>query len=141
MGVLGFKAFNTNLINRYGEKMILHHIYSCNDPIIYGKSGFHMCLNLEDTLKYFDKEKGIEIARVYGFGDYVVHDDDYFGYYDSYAFENIILLDIMSREEIIKHILKRDELSQLRFIRDYVLNDDELKLFNISEGSKKIFRY
>ena len=53
--MLGYKCFNENLINRYGTKFEIGKIYHANGNIKFGNkgNGFHLCKNLEDTLRYF----------------------------------------------------------------------------------------
>ena len=65
-----------------------HKIYTTDEDISYGKGGFHFCLRLEDTLRYFDGfERNVVIIEVTGFGNYHEYWDDYYEYYDMYAYE------------------------------------------------------
>ena len=48
--------FNDDLTNRYGTKFEVGKTYHANGDIKFGNdgNGFHMCKNIEDTLRYFD---------------------------------------------------------------------------------------
>ena len=54
--MLGYKCFNENLTNRYNTKFEIGKIYHVNGNIKFGNNGngFHICKNLEDTLRYFN---------------------------------------------------------------------------------------
>ena len=50
----GYKCFSEGLVNRYGVKFEIGKIYHTENEVKYQYNGFHMCANLEDTLRYFD---------------------------------------------------------------------------------------
>ena len=54
--MIGFKVFDYGLINRYGFKYELNKTYHTDGELRFGidGNGFHMCKNIEDTLRYFD---------------------------------------------------------------------------------------
>jgi len=128
--IIGYKCFNKGLINRYGKKFIIGQIYHVDKNVSFGnnKHGFHMCVNLEDTLRYFDSEN-IEIAEVIGFGNYELMEDEYNGFYDMYAVENLIIRKILSRDEIINYALNINEFRVQRFLQLFVLSEEEKLLF------------
>lgn len=69
--ITGYKCFNKDLINRYGMQFEVGKIYSVNGNISFGNNGndFHMCVRLEDTLRYFDSfTQEIDICEVIGYG-------------------------------------------------------------------------
>lgn len=88
---------------------------------------------LEDTLRYQLKDEDCltrpNIAKVIGFGDIVESFDDYYGYYELYAAENIKILKYLKEEEIIDYAPNLREDRMLRFVSLYRLNSDEIKLF------------
>ena len=88
--IKGYKCFNKNLINRYGIPFEVGKTYKVDGNISFGNNGngFHMCVNLEDTLRYFDGfNTEIDICEVIGDGNFVLFEDNYYGYYDMYSFE------------------------------------------------------
>lgn len=93
--IIGYKCFDVGLINRYGMKFDVGKDYHVSNEIKYQNNGFHMCTNLEDTLRYFDAMNGeVEIAKVIGYGSIDEYDDEYNGFYEMYAVENIRVLHI-----------------------------------------------
>ena len=130
--IYGYKCFNSDMTNRYGKKFELGKVYSINGKVKFGNSGngFHFCKNIEDTLRYFDaKDDEVKICIVRGFGEFVLEEDDYNGYYDMFSIENMEIMKILSRQEIIHIALNLNELRVCRFIQCFKLNDDEIELF------------
>ena len=130
--IKGYKCFNKNLINRYGIPFEVGKTYSASGDISFGNNGngFHMCLNLEDTLRYFDGfNSEIDICEVIGYGNFVLFEDNYYGYYDMYSVEKIQIIKKLSREEIIDKMLNSIEFRVIRFIQGYKLSPFELQLF------------
>ena len=129
--VEGYKCFNEGLINRYCFSFEVDKEYHIDGDIKYQSNGFHMCKNLEDTLRYFDTfNENVDIAKVVGYGEVYTYDDEYNGFYDMYATEYIKLLQVLSRKEIINYALNLPEEQVKRFISLYKLNNDEILLFN-----------
>ena len=136
----GYKCFNSGLVNRYGLKFEPFKEYHATGDIIFHSNGFHMCVNLEDTLRYFDAmNKSVDIAKVVGYGDTSQYDDEYNGYYDMYAVEYLKILSVLSRDEIIDYALKLTPLRAKRFISLYKLSDNEIILFKEKFYNKKIY--
>ena len=130
--IKGYKCFNKNLINRYGIPFEVGKTYSASGDISFGNNGngFHMCLNLEDTLRYFDGfNSEIDICEVIGYGNFVLFEDNYYGYYDMYSVEKIQIIKKLFREEIIDKMLNSIEFRVIRFIQGYKLSPFELQLF------------
>lgn len=127
----GFKGFNKDMTNRYGQKFEEGETYHTDENIGFGndKYGFHFCENIEDVFRYFDSET-MNIARVTATGEMVEGFDDYYEYYDMYSAETIHIDHIMSREEIILELLSRNPLQVCRFLRTgFKLNSEEEMLF------------
>ena len=124
MEIIGYKAFNKDLTNRYGTKFEPGKIYTINDGNIqFGNqgNGFHLCKNMEDCFRYFSFKNENEsiMISVRAFGDYHEFNDDYYGYYDMYAFENIEILKILTREYIVNYMLTLDSHALERFLMGY----------------------
>ena len=69
MEIKGYKAFNSNMTNRYGRPFDEGKSYTINTAlrVKFGNdgTGFHFCERLEDTLRYFPAmEEEIKIAEV-----------------------------------------------------------------------------
>ena len=132
MSIIGYKAFDKNLVNRYGTKFQVGKIYIAEGIVKFGNNGngFHLCKNMEDTFRYFDAmEKEIDVCKVSGSGDIVEYCDEYYGYYDMYAVSELEILSKLSRKEIIDYALRLNDIRLKRFLSGYKLNDEELELF------------
>ena len=132
MEVLGYKCFNKNMTNRYGQKFEVGKTYSIVGKVKFGNNGhgFHMCKRMEDTLRYFDAMKeDVIICFVLGSGEIVSYKDEYDGYYDMFAVSNLKILKQLTREEIIMKALLLSEERVKRFISGYKLNSEEINIF------------
>ena len=132
MGIIGYKAFDKGLINRYGTKFEVGKIYIAEGAVKFGNqgNGFHLCKNMEDTFRYFDgMESEIDICKVKGSGDAIEYYDEYYGYYDMYAVSELEILSKLSREEIIDYALRLNDIRIKRFLSGYKLTDEELDIF------------
>lgn len=132
MEKIGYKCFNEDMTNRYGKKMEVGKIYTTKGEIKFGNSnhGFHFCKNIEDTIRYFNpKEETVCICLVRGFGTISEGFDDYNGYYDMYASENIEIIKKLSREEVIAIGLSLYPERVCRFVSQFKLYDDEIEMF------------
>lgn len=129
MEVKGYKAFNSDMTNNYGEKFEEGKTYHVDGPISFGVhgNGFHMCKRIEDTFRYVDPV-GVKVAKVVGFGDIGEGYDEYNGYFDMYSVSDIKIEKIMSREEIITEVLKGGRQSAVRFIvTGFTLTSEEVE--------------
>lgn len=122
------------MTNRYGNKFEVGKIYKVDGDISWGNcgNGFHMCMRLEDCFRYFNSDTSL-VTFVRGFGNLVLHEDDYYGYYDMYACECMEIIRVVPREEVIGLMLLADEFRQRRFVRDFNLTLDERKLFSVKD--------
>lgn len=128
----GFKGFNEDMTNRYGEHFEEGKTYHVDKKIGFGNDqyGYHFCENIEDIFRYFDCSKGIKVARVTASGNMVEGRDEYYEYFDMYSAETIHIDHVMTREEIILEILNRTPLQACRFIRTgFKLSDEEDAMF------------
>lgn len=128
--IFGFKAFNNGLVNHYGFKYEINKLYHTNKDLKFGNEGhgFHMCKNIEDVFRYYDSENS-EVCIVMGFGDKILYEDEYNGYYEMYVTEYMIIEKILTREEIISYILNLNPDRVTRFISLFKLTDKEKNIF------------
>ncbi len=131
MVVFGYKGFNTNQTNRYGKYFEKLKTYSVTGEISFGNNGngYHLCKNLCDVFRYFNGENDILVAEVIGFGEYCKYDDEYYGYYDMFSFENIIILNFLTRNEIIEKMLTASVFDVEKFLITFKLLPHEINLF------------
>lgn len=130
--IIGYKAFNNTMENRYGVKFEKDKKYSVEGKLQFGNNGngFHFCKNLEDTLRYVDAMNDkVKIALVSTDDEYLKHDDEYYEYYDMYVSSSIKIEHIFTREEVLKHIMNSSVISINRFLSLFKLTDDEIELF------------
>lgn len=130
--IVGYKCFNKGLINRYGCKFEVGKIYHIKGKIKFGNNGngFHICLNLEDTLRYYDAmNEEVDIAQVICYGSIIENSDEYYGYYDMYACEYMIITKVLTRKDIIAYAIKLNSESAKRFISLFRLTPEEILLF------------
>lgn len=128
--VNGYKCFNKDLTSRYGDVFEIGKTYHSMGEIKFNKNGFHMCTNLEDTLRYFDAfNEEVDIANVVGYGKVDKYDDEYNEFFDMYATEYLIINHIMSHDEIINYALNLPPYRLKRFLSLYKLSKEELVMF------------
>ena len=127
----GYKCFEKGLINRYGFSFKEGVEYHSENSIKFGNNGngFHVCLRLEDTLRYFDAmDHEVDIAKVSCHGNYDSYEDDYNEYYDMYAFEYMKIDKVLTRKEIMEYALQLPELRANRFLSLYRLTEEEKEI-------------
>lgn len=147
MEIYGYKCVNKDKTNRYGITYELNKTYTIKDPnknISFGNNGygFHFCLNLEDTLRYFDAiNNEVIIYLVKGFGDIIEYEDEYNGFYNMYVSSNMEFIKELTREEIINYALTLNSERIKRFISLFKLNDSEINLIKNKYNSLIINQY
>lgn len=127
----GYKCFNSDMTNLYGNKFEVGKKYSIRGELKIGTrgNGFHICGNLEDTLKYFGAfNEDIVICEVIGTGEILSDWDDYYGF-EKLAVSELEIVKILSRDEIIQMALSFGEDRVFRFIQLFKLTEEEIKLF------------
>lgn len=139
--VYGYKAFHNGLLGYNDFKFEVGKKYTCDD-ILAKHKGFHFCLRLEDTLRYFLYEENIEICLVKGTVNIQKFDDEYFGYYELFVCDNLEILKKVSREDIIEYykhlkISKYNEYRFCRFVRNYPLIETEKKELQLDKRKIK----
>ena len=132
----GYKILTSDMKNRYGVEFKIGETKTIEGDIKWGPNGngFHFCKNLEDCFRYMDAfNEDTIIARVKGYGDLQKVDDEYNGYYEMYVCRNIEVIRVLDRDEIIKTVLKKNNIYAYRnFISTFPLTDEEIKLFSES---------
>ena len=139
--IKGFKAFDSDMNNRFGVHFEEGAVYNVLGPVVFGNNGngYHFCRRLEDTLRYVDgMNSNIQIAEVIGIGDIKKSSDEYYGYYDMYVASSLFIVKILSRDEIVRLGLQMPDFRSERFVKGYRLTDEEIELFKnkFSENSQ-----
>ena len=131
MHIKGYKAFNKDKTNRYGITFEEGKTYQIEGEIRFGNqgNGYHICTHLCDVFRYVNCKEGIEVALVLGSGKVHHYDDEYYGYYDMFAVEQMTILRFLSREEILAYALKMHELDSKKFLSSFQLTDEEKRVF------------
>ena len=136
MEIKGYKTFNKDMTNRYGERFEVGGTYATppDEEIKFGNdgNGFHFCERLEDTYRYFPAlDEEVTSTEVTGSGTIVDYDDEYYGYYDMHASSIITIDRVLTREEIIDMYLdpKCPEHRVLRFLGSFRLTQEEIQKF------------
>ncbi|HOZ89025.1 MAG TPA: hypothetical protein PK737_02205 [Bacilli bacterium] len=128
----GYKVFDANMKNMYGEEFKVGETYHCPGPIAFGTQGqgWHFCKRLEDALRYaVGLGENFIVCAVTGFGKIIESFDDYNEYYDMYSASDMIINKALTRQEIIDYIVEANDFQIKRFISLYKLNPEEIKLF------------
>ena len=130
--VKGYKAFNIDATNRYGKPFTEGGTYRVTGDIKFGNdgNGFHMCTALSDVFRYFNAtEEEVLVAEVTGRGQMMSFDDNYYGYYDMYACEEITIDKFLKRNEIIEKMLNSPSSQVKKFIVTCKLTSEEAIMF------------
>lgn len=126
--VKGYKAFNKDATNRYGKPFTEGETYHVDGEIKFGNdgNGFHMCTALSDVFRYVNAvEDDVLVAEVTGRGQMVHFDDNYYGYYDMFACEEITIDKFLSRTEVIDRILNSPVHEVRKFLTTCRLSEEE----------------
>lgn len=143
-GIVGYKCFNKNLICNFNSfQMKEKCIYTTNENIKFRQHGFHFCIRLEDTLRFFgDIENEKEICMIKAFGDIYWYNDEYNGYYDMGCTNKIYIENIMTRDDIINYANNLNDERFIRFIMGYKLLKNELDYFKDKyEKNARVYSY
>lgn len=130
--IKGYKAFNKDATNRYGQVFIEGETYYSQGKLQFGNNGngFHMCTALSDVFRFVNAlDDEVLVAEVTGSGNYVLNNDFYYGYFDMYCFEMITINKFLSREEIINKMLASPSYEVKKFFSTCRLNRDEKFMF------------
>lgn len=127
--IQGYKCFHKGLIDNDGCQYEVGKVYHTKE-FMEKDHGFHVCTNLEDTLRNFDAMNSeVDIALVNCFGKLNKFNDENYGFYDMYLAENIVIKKVLTREEIINYALNLDPESIKRFLTLFKLTEEEIILF------------
>ena len=128
MEVKGYKAFNKDATNRYGQPFTEGGTYHVEGEVKFGNdgNGYHMCTSLSDVFRYVNAtEDDVLVALVTGRGKYDKYDDTYYGYYDMYSFEEMTIDKFLSREEVIERMLNSPAHEVNKFLSTCRLSEEE----------------
>ncbi len=142
MFVIGYKALNSDMTNRYGDKYVIGKTYHAEGELRLGNlgNGFHLCTNLEDCFRYVKADDCL-ITEVIGFGKLLEYNDEYYGYYNMYVAEYMRIIRVISRDEIIStaKLLSDDRL--VRLIQTYPMSDEEVEEVSThAKGKTKVLK-
>lgn len=126
----GYKCFHENFMTSQGIRLLPENIYTYNDSIRVKRSGFHFCLRLEDTLRYFNGlVDSVILCKVKALGNVEWYDDDYNEYYDICCTDKIYIDIPLSREEILSYVDCLVDFRFIRFIQGFKFTREELVYF------------
>lgn len=84
----------------------------------------------------------IDIAKVICYGNIDKYDDEFYGYYNMYSCEYMIVDRVLTRKEIINYALNLDSERVKKFISLFKLTREELILFkNKFEQYEQVTEY
>lgn len=140
--IIGYKAYNKGLINQFNEHFEVGKEYTIPKETKWQNSGFHFSKNMEDVLRYYNGFDDIDICVVMGYGNIRSCYDSYYDY-ETYLADNIKIIRVLTRQEIIDYARQLPEDRLCRFITGYKLTDDEREYFylNSSDKVKRFIRY
>lgn len=131
--IKGYKAFNSDKTNRYGIPFEEGKAYKVDGDISFGNqgNGFHMCTSISDVFRYIDASdiNNYKIAVVYGYGDSVLYEDDYEGYYDMYACRCMYVKKFLTRSEVFEIFKELNDWQVLKVIKTSKLLPKEIIFF------------
>ena len=122
----GYKCF------KKGCEIKIDKIYHFGDGIKFDndETGYYACKRLEDALRCQTTIDGeIDVAKVTCWGVNREYQDDIYEFYDSFDYEDMVVNEIMPREDIINYGLGLDEVRVKRFISLFKLTKEEILLF------------
>lgn len=111
--------------------------------ISYGVNGYryHFALRPEDCLRYFDTMNvKVDIACVESLGILKEYYDEYYGYYNLYVTNSILIKHVLTREEFISYMLNTNERGVERLIKGFKLNEEEIKMILERYPSDRLYK-
>lgn len=137
---IGYKAYNTGLVNRYGQVHEVKKIYTYEGELLWKKAGFHYCEHLEDTLRYYDAMNGsIDICQVIGFGQLEKFYDSYYDYEITVS-DHLKIVKKLTREEIIAYANSLPAYRLCRFIQGFRLTQEEIDLILSTHNELEVYQ-
>lgn len=133
MKITGYKAFNQDMTNQYGKTFEEGKTYRVTGEIKKGThgNGYHFAANLEDSIHFIldDDHKEVVVAKVTGEGIIKIFTSEDGSFEDLYVTNQLTIDHILSREEIITHMLEKHPIYAQRFIIKFPLSKEEQLLF------------
>lgn len=142
----GYKLLDEGFINEYGHTYEFNKKYYLNGSLRWNYNGFHFCTNIEDTLRYRNKDKEtFVIVEVFASGNIVDGsnvENDYYGYESGYASSEIELIREVSREEMIDIVIKSKNVDRVtRLILSIPLTEEEINLIRDNYNNRIVEQY
>lgn len=133
MKITGYKAFNPGLTNQFGMPFEEGKTYTVTGEIKKGRNGngYHFAANLEDSIHFIIDEdhEEVVVAQVTGEGIIITFETEDGEFSDLYVTSQLTINHILTREEIINHMLERHAVFAQRFIKKFPLTPEERQLF------------
>ncbi len=128
--VIGFKAFKTGLINKYGSSFEKGVLYSKDaEQLKFGEHGhgYHIATNLADTFRFFNPQKENVYCEVSVYGKMLQASDYLYNCGSMYVVEKFEITKILSRQDILEYVFQSDFNELKRYFALYPFTKDELK--------------
>ena len=142
----GYKLLDEGFVNEYGHVYEFDKEYQLIGDLKWNHNGFHFCTNIEDTLRYRNREtNSFVIVEVIASGDIVDGsnlENDYYGYETGYASSKIQLVREVSREEMINIEVTSNNINRVtRLIVSIPLTEDEINLIKNYYSNQLVDKY
>ena len=129
MAVIGYKAFNKDLVDENGlefEPWVRYEASNEKNHI----SGFCFNINLEDSLEKFGGSDGdVCVAKVYTDGTLKYPEKKAYTENDCLMTDEIEVVKVLNRETIIEYGLNLSGERLQKFINNFRLTNEEIKMF------------
>lgn len=140
--MIGYKSFDPNCKDQYGNSYEVGKKYHSVDSPNFGHSGFHFCSRPEDTLRYASSNQNFDIYLIEASGNIVLYNDEYYGYYDMYSSEYMRILRYVSRFEVVHGIVSSNNEDRInRLISLTKLSKDEIEYILKNTKSELVRNY
>lgn len=132
MEIKAFKAFKSDLTNKYGQKFELAKKYmNPNQNLKFGSygtkdNGFHMASSLPDTFRFFNPTLDNIYCEVEGSGKIITVDNYYYDSAPMYVAETMEIKKILTRDDIIEMAYNASTEELSRYIALFPFTQDEL---------------
>ena len=125
--MIGYKAFNSDGTNRYGEKFEIDKKYHVDGDIVarFGLegNGYYYCTTLADVFRFFPPDD-VKVGLIEATGQIDRSHDEY-NDYEIFACSDMKLLRYMSRQEVLNMILLEGRYSIEKAIKTYEFTPEE----------------
>ena len=128
--IIGYKAFKSDLTNKYGFKFEVGVEYKESKDLKFGINGggFHFASCLADTFRYFNPKYNPVYCKIVGSGNFIKVSNYAYDSKDMYVSEKIKITKILTRDEILEYALTSDLDTLNKMLMLYSFNKEELEL-------------